>query len=335
MRVALIGSVSSSWRALRALVRGGVEVVGVLGLDERHAGRVSDYCPLRGLAEWAGVAYRSFDRIDDPQVVEALRTWRADLLFVIGLSQLVPRSVLETAPGGGIGFHPTLLPEGRGRAPVAWTILRGTPAAVSLFYLSDEADAGDLVAQRPVPVGPEDYAADLIERTNEVLEETLLELCGAIRRGRLPRTPQDHSRATWTARRRPEDGRIDWGRPAEEVYRLVRAASHPYPGAFTWCAGRRLIVWRARPHERDDHCGVCGQIVRVHPERGILVQCGPGLLWLTLVQFAGEDEFAGYTHFRAGERLGRDFGAELDALRARVEALEARTGGRHGEGSDR
>jgi len=166
---------------------------------------------------------------------------------VVGISQLVPAELRAVARIGAVGFHPTLLPEGRGRAPVAWTILLNRPAAVNLFFLTDEADAGDLIVQRPVPVLPEDYAGDLIARTNAVLEDVMAEFAPAFASGQVPRIPQDHARATYYARRRPEDGRIDWNQSAGKIYTLVRATSRPYPGAFTFVDGRKVIVWRARP----------------------------------------------------------------------------------------
>jgi len=247
MNVALMGSVSSSWHALDALIRGGVELTCVLGVDESQAERISDYRSLRQLAQDAAIPFVAFRKVSEPQVERALRENPPDLLWVIGLSQLVPRPLIELARHGGVGFHPTLLPEGRGRAPVAWTILKGARAAANLFFLTDEPDAGDIITQREVPVLPDDYSADLIARTNLALAEAILELAPAIRSGRLPRTPQDHSRATYYPKRTPADGLIDWSQSAADVYRLIRAAGRPYPGAFTFLEGRKLTIWRAQP----------------------------------------------------------------------------------------
>ncbi|RMF77783.1 MAG: methionyl-tRNA formyltransferase, partial [Planctomycetota bacterium] len=106
MKVALIGSVSSSWHALRGLVRGGVDVVGVLGLDESHAARVSDFQSMRDLAAEHGIPFRVFHKIGEPGVIRFLSEHPPDLLFVIGLSQLAPPEVLALAPAGAVGFHP-------------------------------------------------------------------------------------------------------------------------------------------------------------------------------------------------------------------------------------
>lgn len=286
MNAVLIGSVSSSAAALRGLIRGGLPVAGVCGLHERHAARISDFHDLRPTAEAAGLPFMAFDRVVEPAVTAALTGWAPDWLFVVGISQLVPAAVRDLARVGAVGFHPTVLPEGRGRAPVAWTILLQKPAAANLFFLTDDADSGDLIAQRPVPVLPDDYAADLIQRTNDVLEQMIVDLAPAFRSGQVPRMPQDHTRATYYPRRRPEDGLIHWQHPATDIHRLVRAVSRPYPGAFTFHAGRKLTIWRAELVD-DIPSGPAPGTVAVLRSGLPVVQTGKGGLALTDIQMEG------------------------------------------------
>lgn len=283
MNAVLVGSVSSTVAAMKGMLRGGLELAGVLGLHERHADRVSDYHSLRPLAERAGVPFLAFDKVSEPAVAEFLDCHPPDWLFVIGLSQLMPVDVRDRARAGAIGFHPTPLPEGRGRAPVAWTILLDRPAAVNLFFLTDEPDAGDIIEQRPVEVKPDDYAEDLIARTNVVLEQMVADLAPAFASGNVPRTPQDHSKATCYARRTPADGLIDWHQPADAVYRFVRAVGRPYPGAFSFMQGRKLIIWRARPVAGDETDSPPGTIVERREDRPV-VQTAGGLLVLEEVE---------------------------------------------------
>lgn len=286
MNVALIGSVSSSYYCLDALIQGGVEVTGVLGLDESRADVVSDYRSLRALAGNAGLPFLSFVKVVESHVEAFVRRHPPDLLWVIGLSQLVPDRLIGIARFGGVGFHPTMLPHGRGRAPVAWTILKDERAAVSLFFLTDQPDAGDIIAQRKVSVSPDDYSEDLIQRTNEVLAKVVLELAPSIIAGTIPRTPQDHSRATFYSKRTPADGLIDWSESTDKVYRLIRASGRPYPGAFSFWDGHRVTIWRARPASATGNDVVqppieAGTILHVDAEQGVLVQTADGALWLT------------------------------------------------------
>jgi len=291
----LIGSVSSSLHALDALLGNDVVLTGVLGLDESARSGVADYHDLRDASERAGVPFQSFQKIDEPTVERFIRTHQPDLLWVIGLSQLVPGRLIRIARHGGVGFHPTMLPKGRGRAPVAWTILRQERAAVTLFFLNDEPDSGDIIAQREVPVLRDDYSEDLIARTNKTLREVIAELAPAIRSGNLPRTPQDHSLATVYARRSPADGLIDWKQSTEEIYRLIRAAGRPYAGAFMSVGNQKLTIWRARPAQSTEiptqyGRNQAGSVLRIDPMRGMLVRTTDGALWLTETSVRASDD---------------------------------------------
>lgn len=304
MKVALIGSVSSSWYALDALIRGGVEITAVLGIDESRADKISDYKSLRSLAGDAGIPFRSFVKVSEPAVEEFLRAHLPDMIWVIGLSQLVPESLVKIAPHGGVGFHPTMLPEGRGRAPVAWTILKRARAAVNLFFLADEADAGDIIVQHEVQVLPDDYSEDLIHRTNLVLRDVILELAPLIKSGKIPRSAQDHSKATYYPKRTPADGLIDWSASTDAIYRLIRAAGRPYPGAFTWCKGHKLTVWRGKPAEPQklSRSAQPGRIPAIDEDGRILVATGDGGIWMTEVKL--EDIDKPERLLRVGTQLG-------------------------------
>jgi len=289
VKIALMGSVSSTWHTLDALIKGGVEIAGVLGVDESQAEKISDYRPLRELAEPAGVPFHPFIKVSEPGVEQFLRAHKPDMLWVIGLSQLVPDRLIEIAPAGGVGFHPTMLPEGRGRAPVAWTILKAARAAANLFFLTDEADAGDIIIQREVPVLPDDYSEDLIERTNQVLHAAVLELAPRIKTGDIPRTPQDHTKASYYPKRTPADGVIDWTATTDAIYRLIRAAGRPYPGAFTHHGQQKLTIWRGKP--ADTRSGEAdappGRILQRDPDQGVLVKTSDGTLWMTEIELDG------------------------------------------------
>mgnify|MGYP002622933163 CR=1 FL=1 len=281
-RAVLVGSVSSTAAALRGFRRGGLELCAVLGQGREHAVRISDWVDLEREASAADVPFVAFDRVSDSAVQAAISEARPDWLFVIGLSQLVPADIAGAARLGAVGFHPTPLPEGRGRAPVAWTLLLEKQAAANLFCLTDEADAGDIIEQRPVEVRPDDYAADLITRTNDVLETMTAELAPSFAGGDVPRTPQDHRRATCYPRRRPEDGRILWQRPARVIHKLIRAVSHPYPGAFTLSEQGKVLIWRAEVVD-SDNTAAPGTVIAVENEHPV-VQTGDGALRLTDVE---------------------------------------------------
>lgn len=307
MRIALMGSVSSSLHALNALVNDGVDVAGVLGLPPEAGLRVADYRDLGVFATERGLPYLPFNHVGEPTVEEFLRRCAPDQLWVVGLSQMVPEALIRIAPRGGIGFHPTMLPEGRGRAPVAWTIIRAARAGATFFQLTAEVDAGDIVAQREVPVGDDDYASDVLAKIDGAIEDCVADIAPALRAGRLDATPQDHSRATYYPRRRAEDGWLDWSSSMADVYRFVRAVGRPYPGAFSYVGGIKVTVWRGRPMPGAGPRGQApGTILTANATAGLDVVTGDGLF-----RVSDFESDAGLPRFEAALREGaRSFSSE-------------------------
>ncbi|MBL8146684.1 MAG: methionyl-tRNA formyltransferase-like protein [Anaerolineae bacterium] len=220
--------------------------------------------------------------------------WRdtpPDLLFMVSWRYLVPRAVYQQARLGAFALHDSLLPAYRGFAPTVWAIINGEEhTGVTLFEVAEGVDTGPIVAQRGVPIYPDDTIADVLSRVTESYLDVLEEQLPALLAGNAPRTVQDVREATFTCRRLPEDNRIDWSRPAAEIYNLIRAVTAPYPGAFTTFSGRRLSVWTAQPLAGySPYVGrVPGRVVEVRSGEGSVVLTGDGALLLTNVQFEGE-----------------------------------------------
>ena len=216
---------------------------------------------------------------------DAVSSAAPDYVFVIGWPYLVRDAVLSIAPC--VGLHPTRLPYRRGGAPLNWVILDGeTSAAVSLIRLHKGVDDGDILAQRGFPIDPDDYVGDVIERVYAITEELVIEAVRDLAAGTASWTPQDNALATYTRRRRPEDGRICWADSAARIRNLVRATSHPFPGAFAYLDGERIRVWRAEiPHGyRAPLAAAPGSVLDV-TSRGILVSTMDNALLVTEAQF--------------------------------------------------
>jgi methionyl-tRNA formyltransferase len=323
-RIVLAGSVDSSYLTLRALIRHRMQVAGVLGLSPAKAADVSGYTRMDALAGQAGIPYEEFENLNAAPVAESVRRWAPDVFFIVGLSQMVKQDLLSIPRLGCVGFHPTRLPEARGRAPVAWMALEGRNGAATFFMMNERADAGPILAQEPFEVSDSDYSADVIRKLNAALDAALDRWLPRLKRGEWQARAQDESKATYYGKRAPEDGAIHWDWPAKNIHALVRAASRPYPGAFTFVEGRRLIVWKAEPETALPYRGVTGRIVHADPARGWLVQTGDGLLWLTETEFAPAEGGEADPRIRIGTLLGYDPLKELYFLRRRVKELEAR-----------
>jgi methionyl-tRNA formyltransferase len=214
----------------------------------------------------------------------------ADLLLVVSWRYRIPRAVYNRPRLGTFVFHDSLLPGYRGFSPTVWAILNGEDhTGVTLFEITEETDAGDIVDQQRVPIGPDEAIAQVLEKVTEVYLELLGRNLEPLLRGTAARRPQDHARSTYTCRRLPEDNRIEWRSPSSQVYNLVRAAGAPYQGAYTFLEGRKLRVWEARrPAPEPRYVGaVPGRVVEVRKGDGTMVLTGDGALLLTRLQEEG------------------------------------------------
>lgn len=189
---------------------------------------------------------------------------RPDLIFSFYYRRMIPTALLDTAPLGAFNLHGSLLPKYRGKAPINWAILHGeNQTGATLHHMVKEPDAGDIVDQHVVPIGPRDTAIEVMHRVTDaavtVLDRQLIPLLN----GTAPRFPQNHAEATYFPGRRPEDGRINWDRPSTEIFNLIRAVTRPYPGAFTHLPTLGPIrVWWAEP---TNELGTPGAILSLNP----------------------------------------------------------------------
>lgn len=317
-RIVIAGGVESTRRTLRRLLAHGVKVVGVLGLDSQAEGRTSGFARLDDLARQADVPYRSFVGINEVPTVEAVRDWRPDLLFAVGLSQLLGPELLSVPALASIGFHPTRLPEGRGRAPVAWLTLEGRSGAATFFVIDGGVDSGPILVQEPFEVAPGDDAGDVSRKLYDAMDRALDCWLPQLLAGKWDPVPQDELKASYYGRRGPEDGCIDWSRPSDEIAALVRASSRPHPGAYTYVNGVKLLIWRAQSERELPWKGVTGRVLHHDPRQGWLVQAGAGLLWLTEVESESEPPL------RVGWRLGFAPQDEVYRLRQQLAQMEKR-----------
>ena len=326
-RIVLAGAVNSSRLTFQALLRHRAPLVGVLGLSSERGRGVSGYVDLVELAAGEGVAAESFENINDPWVSQRVAQWDPDLLMVVGLSQMVRPRLLEVPRRACVGYHPTALPRGRGRAPIAWLTHDGTDGAATFFVMTAEADAGGVLVQEPFAVPADAYAADVVAVQSAAITRALDCWLPQLLEGWWDPAPQDETQATWNGRRGPADGWIDWSRSAEEILRTVRTASKPHPGAYTFAGGEKLIVWRAGIETDWPIRGAVGRVLVDDTDRGLLVQTGDGLIWLT--------ELEGARQPNVGCRLGFVVENELARLSGRVAELERRleelAGGRRDE----
>lgn len=300
MRTALIGAVESSRVALHALAAEGWGPDLLITLPPARAGRHSDFADLNDDAAALRVPVHHGANINDETTLERLRSLAPDYVFVIGWSQICGPDFLAIARLGTIGYHPAPLPRMRGRAVMPWTILmQEERSAGTLFWIDEGMDSGPLLAQRGFALDPDESAETLYAKHMQALGAMLPEALASLRLDQPPKLAQNHADATYCARRRPEDGLIDWKSPADHVLRLIRAVGPPYPGAFTFSGGSRMTVLAAS-HAEDGHryIGLPGQIQAIDGQR-VLVACGDGRC-VALTAWSVEDGSTPMLHAKLG-----------------------------------
>jgi methionyl-tRNA formyltransferase len=285
MRIGWIGLHREGLPALRALLERGVPVEAAISLRPAAALRASGRGDYRPVCRRFGLRLYEVDSVNDITTIELLRHLDLDLVFVIGWTQLVRPEVLRLARVGMIGAHASLLPDDRGRAPINWALIRG--AAVTgntLFWLTERADAGDIIDQTPIVIGPYDTCDSLYRRVAASNRDMILRALPLLLEGQRPGRPQVVTAAPPLPARRPEDGWLDWTRASHDVYNFVRALTRPYPGAFTTGDAGRFTVWHcallpAAAGVRGAPGEALGPVVSPsEPACGQLIACGQGAI---------------------------------------------------------
>ncbi|WP_367109064.1 methionyl-tRNA formyltransferase [uncultured Psychrobacter sp.] len=312
MKVALIGGVESSLLTLRKLYEHQLDIVKVFGYQPKSTRLVSGYSDLEPFCVENSIDFTPFTKINEH--VDEITALDIDFLLVVGLSQLVSEDIINTPKLGAIGFHPTKLPKGRGRAPVAWLVNEVAEGAATFFMLEEEADAGAIVAQKSFEVTNEDDAKSVEFKLYDAMISALDSLLPQLANGKLNAIDQDDLQATEFGIRKPEDGLIDWSRSACEIDRLIKAASEPHPGAFTYSDTKRIEVKASKIDKDSKIKGIEGRILKLNDDQA-LVQTGDGLIWITMV-LSGTDKV------RVGSLLGYKVDLEIYELKKQIAELK-------------
>ncbi|MFQ5902210.1 MAG: formyltransferase [Candidatus Binatia bacterium] len=301
MKVAVFAYHNIGYECLKVLIEGNEEIVAVV----THQDDPGEEIWFRSVAELARIHHLPVytpSSPNTPAFIDLMRRLAPDLIVSFYYRRLLSNELLAIPRLGGINLHGSLLPKYRGRCPVNWVLINGeTETGVTLHYMIEKADAGDIIAQKPVPIDFEDTALSLFHKLTAAATQLLKGTFPLIKAGTAPRVPQDSRLATTFGGRRPEDGRIMWEWSAPTIHNLIRAVTHPYPGAFTLHGGRKLYLWEATFNHQLSTLNkrLPGTIVAIEKGRGMLVSTGEGGLLVRRVQFEGGEEMS------AEEMMGR------------------------------
>ncbi len=211
----------------------------------------------------------------DADLAGRIAAAQPDFIFSFYYRRMIPGTVLRIAGRSALNMHGSLLPRYRGRSPVNWAILNGeTRTGVTLHHMTARADAGDIVGQEPVSILPDDRALDVFRKITDAAERLLDRTLPGLLDGTARAVPQDEAGATTFGGRTPEDGRIDWGRPAAAIHDLVRAVAPPWPGAFTTLEGETVFIYRTARVQTAPEVPTNGRLYGAHGR--CYVVCGDG-----------------------------------------------------------
>jgi UDP-4-amino-4-deoxy-L-arabinose formyltransferase/UDP-glucuronic acid dehydrogenase (UDP-4-keto-hexauronic acid decarboxylating) len=291
---------------LRALLSHGFEVPMVFShaddpKENRWFGSVAEFC--RG----KGIPVHLPEKVNESPWPATIRAAAPDFLFSFYYRSMLGKEILSSPRLCAMNLHGSLLPKYRGRAPVNWVLVKGeTETGVTLHLMTEKPDAGDIVAQEAVPIAFEDTALTLFGKMENAAEALLSGVLPGIAAGEVPRRRNELEKGSYFGGRKPEDGRIDWTRPAVEIYNLVRAVTRPYPGAFSELGGKKILVWWALPVPVEGFPEVPapgklavaggetslrtagGCLTTVRTESRVMVGTGKGLLRLEDVEWNGK-----------------------------------------------
>lgn len=272
MRILFVGTVLFSQEMLSHLLTMNVQIVGVC--TAKTSAQNADYADLQPVCDRHGIELHPTADINCAATIDWIAERNPDIIFCFGWSRLLGKSLITLAPLGLVGYHPAALPSNRGRHPIIWALALGLKKTASTFFMMDDrADSGDILSQVDVDISEYDDASSLYQKIISSARGQLDLLVPSLMNGSETRIKQDDDKANYWRKRSAVDGQIDWRMPATGICNLVRALSHPYPGAHMLTSNGVVKVWKASLVQDVLPNAEPGKIIAIEGGQAI-VRCG-------------------------------------------------------------
>ena len=286
MRIVFIGSVVFSATSLEKLISIGAEVVGVITKKESKVN--SDFFDLSSIAIKNNIPIIYTSNINSSEIISWVKEKKPDILFCFGWSNLIKADILNIASYGVIGFHPSLLPNNRGRHPLIWAKVLGLRKSGTTFFFMDEgADTGDILSQREFDINFNDDASSLYIKMTDNAMMQIEEFHSKLVDGTFNKIPQNKSEGNQWRKRGVKDGLIDFRMSTFAICNLVRALSKPYLGAHIEYHQNLISVWEVIPDEQNEigkENFEPGKVLKIQGKT-LLVKTGDSSIWLIEHEF--------------------------------------------------
>jgi len=301
MRLIVMGQQAFGKDALAKILETGTDEVVAVYCEPDKDGKPAD--PIKAFALEKGLPVHQPAHFKDQADLDQLASYDADLMIMAFVNVFVPEAARDTPKQGSICFHPSLLPLHRGPSAVNWPIIMGsTSSGFSWFYPTDGLDEGDVLLNWQCEIAPDDTV--IVKKIYPAAIASVLEVCDLYRSGNPPHMEQDESQATYERRCTKKHAAVDWNKPVDQVYNLIRG-TNPAPGAWTLHNGTELSIFDS---VRTDGDGVSGRVIEISDD-GVTVQCIGGRILIKRVRPAGGDKkpaaaWASESGLKAGDNLG-------------------------------
>ena len=308
MRIVVHGQQAFGKAVIDALLKRGENVIAVYVAPEKEGARAD---PLKEAALAAQLPVYQPASYRKPEVWDEFRALKPDLQVMAFVTLFVPTEFLNIPSKGSIQYHPSLLPKYRGPSAINWPIIQGeSETGLSIFWPDNGLDTGDVLLQKKTPIGPNDTLGSVyFDRLFPLGVEAILEAVDLVKAAKAPRIKQDESKATYEGRCGPDNARIDWGKPWQQIDRLIRGCN-PAAGAWTMLDGKTLKIFEAKPLPAKDPKGIGGKMGEIveSGSDGFTVVCADGRMKVLRVQPSDgpkipAGEFAGDAKLTPGKRL--------------------------------
>ena len=289
MRVIFMGTPDFSVGTLEALIAAGHEVCLAVTQPDKPKGRGGkmQYTPVKEKALFYNIPVYQPKRVRDPECVEELRKYNADVMVVVAFGQILPKEILEMTPYGCINVHASLLPKYRGAAPIQWAIIEGEEVTgVTTMQMDEGLDTGDMILKTEVPVAADETGESLHDKLAAAGAALCVETLKALEDGTAVREKQGESPTAYAKMLTKELGDIDWAEPAVKIERIVRGLNS-WPSAYTHWNGKVMKIWRVAAETAETADVQPGTVVSVEKE-SFAVQTGDGVLRVLEVQMPGK-----------------------------------------------
>ncbi len=312
MDIVFMGSPDFAVPSLKKIIENKeINLKAVVTQPDRKKGRGQKVkpTPVKKTAVKAGIIVYEQKNVNKKKSVNKLEQLKPDLIVVVAFGQILSREIIDLPKKGCINLHASLLPKYRGASPIHQPIINGeSETGVTVMFIEEELDAGDIISQKRVKIDEKETVGDLHDKLARIGSNLLVKSMIDIKNNRINPEPQDDSKASYTGKLNKNIGKIDWNKSAKEIYNLVRGVN-PWPGAYTYLEDKLLKIWQVSIINNNVQNNKPGTIVEVSEKDGIQVQAGSGIIKIEKLQLEGRkklmvsDFLRGY-ELNAGQILG-------------------------------